>query len=227
MPETGGARVAIVDFGMGNLFSVQRACEHVGLPSIVTSSADELLASQAAILPGVGAFGDAMATLSRRGLVEALRELIQSGKPFMGICLGMQLLMSESEEFGRHRGLAAIEGDVVRLRDPRPGSRPLKVPQVGWNRIMKPPGRSWAGTCLEALPEGAFMYFVHSFHVRPAHDEIVLATTQYGSLEFCSSLQRGNLFACQFHPERSGPMGLRLYAAFAAQVRAPREVTRV
>lgn len=224
MSEAGGARVAIVDFGMGNLFSVQRACEHVGLSPTVTSSGDELLAFEAAILPGVGAFGDAMATLSRSGLVEALREFIRSGKPFMGICLGMQLLMSESHEFGRHRGLGVIEGDVVRLTDPRPGVRPLKVPQVSWNRIRKPPGRSWAGTCLEEVPEGAFMYFVHSFRARPANDEIILATTEYGSLEFCSSLRQGNVFACQFHPERSGPMGLRLYAAFAAHIRVPPEV---
>ena len=209
-------RVAIVDFGMGNLFSVRQACAAVGLAAAVTSSREEVRQADGVILPGVGAFGDAMAALTQLDLVSVLHELVAAGKPLMGICLGMQLLMQESQEFGRHRGLGILDGDVVRLAEPSDRSRGVKVPQVGWNRVHAPSGVSWAGTPLEPLREGTFLYFVHSFYVRPADAGAVLATTRYGGVEFCSSLQRENVFACQFHPERSGPQGLRVYRAWAA-----------
>ena len=219
MPEP-AARVAIVDYGMGNLFSVQQALAHVGLEATITAEAGRLMSADAVILPGVGAFGDAMAELTRRDLVTPLREAVASGKPVVGICLGMQLLMSESLEFGRHRGLGFIEGDVVRLTGP-------KVPQVGWNRIWPVDRGSWDGTLLEGLPEGAYFYFVHSFYVRPMEAALTLSTTRYGSVEFCSSLRRGNVFACQFHPERSGPAGLALYRNLATQIAQARaEVER-
>jgi len=219
MPEP-AARVAIVDYGMGNLFSVQQALAHVGLEATITAEAGRLMSADAVILPGVGAFGDAMAELTRRDLVTPLREAVASGKPVVGICLGMQLLMSESLEFGRHRGLGFIEGDVVRLTGP-------KVPQVGWNRIWLVDRGSWDGTLLEGLPEGAYFYFVHSFYVRPMEAALTLSTTRYGSVEFCSSLRRGNVFACQFHPERSGPAGLALYRNLATQIAQARaEVER-
>lgn len=219
MPETPRACVAIVDYGMGNLFSVQRACEQVGLPAVISAFADEVLRADAVILPGVGAFGDAMAELRRLDLVAALQEVAASGKPLMGICLGMQLFMTESHEFGRHRGLGLIEGEVVRFDAPRHGSQVLKVPQVGWNRIIKAVGpNSWEASPLEGLQDGEFMYFVHSFYARPVEPSVVLATSRYGHLEFCSSLRRGNLFACQFHPERSGPQGLRIYRNLASQL---------
>ena len=227
MPDA-ASRVAIVDYGMGNLFSVQRACEQVGLQAAITASPDEVFAADAAILPGVGAFGDAMAELTRLGLADAVKTLVAAGKPFMGICLGMQLVMTESVEFGRHKGLGLVEGDVVRFESPRRGTQVLKVPEVGWNRIAPAPGVSWDGSCLEGLPDGAFMYFVHSFYAKPADPSVVLSVSRYGHLEFCSSLRRGNLFACQFHPERSGPQGLHIYRAFAAHVhRSPMEVPHV
>lgn len=219
--------VAIVDYGMGNLFSVQQACERVGLRAVITSSTQQCLAAAAVILPGVGAFGDAMHTLGRLDLVSPLRELAASGRPLMGICLGMQLLMTESLEFGRHEGLGLIPGTVVRLDDgdgpfTASGGRRLKVPQVGWNKIRTAPHRAaasgWGGSLLEGIPEGAWMYFVHSFYARPEDSRTVLAMTQYGPVEFCSSIQVGHIFGCQFHPERSGPTGLRIYHNLAALV---------
>lgn len=220
MPES-PPQVAIVDYGMGNLFSVKHACEHAGLSATITSSRDALLSASAVIVPGVGAFGDAMEALRARDLVPVLRDVADSGKPLLGICLGMQLLMAESHEFGVHRGLGIIPGDVVRLAaglDAHAGR--VTVPQVGWNRLRRRPGAAWEGSPLQGLPDGAFMYFVHSFHVRPADASMVLSVTRYGSTEFCSSLRRGAVFACQFHPERSGPLGLQIYRTVAESLGA-------
>lgn len=226
MSETYTPRVAIIDYGMGNLFSVQQACEHVGMAARITASPEAVLKADAVILPGVGAFGDAMATLQRSGLAAALQAAVASGKPFFGICLGMQLLMTRSYEFGCHQGLGILEGEVVRFESPRAGDTVLKVPQVGWNRIFKAPSQPWDGTPLEGVLDGAWMYFVHSFYVKPVNVQVVCAVARYGHIEFCASLRRGNVFACQFHPERSGPLGLAIYRNFAAQV-LPREVSRV
>jgi len=221
MPERPFA--AIVDYGMGNLFSVRQACAKVGLPATITSQPEDLQEAGAVILPGVGAFGDAMASLHALGLVEPLRRAALNGKPFMGICLGLQLLMSESREFGRHRGLEIVEGDVVSLGKPQGKGGALKVPQVGWNRML-PPGEAgpaaWENTPLAGLAAGEYMYFVHSYYVRPADPSLVLSLTQYGDVTFCSSLALGNIFACQFHPERSGPAGLGIYANLARLIAA-------
>jgi glutamine amidotransferase len=218
MPDTAGLSVAIVDYGMGNLFSVKQACEHVGLNAAVTSSADEVRAADAVILPGVGAYGDAMETLQRFGLADALREAA-AVKPLVGICLGMQLLMEESFEFGRHEGLGIIPGQVVRLEELRGPGGVLKVPHVCWERLERVArvGRdAWAGTLLEGLKDGEYMYFVHSYYVVPRDENVVLATTTYGHIRFCSALTRGHVFACQGHPERSGAPGLKVYANLAA-----------
>ena len=215
MREAVRPRVAIVDYGMGNLFSVKQACEHVGMHATVTSSKDAILAAEAVILPGVGAFGDAMETLRKLGLVGVLRDIAVSETPLFGICLGMQLLMSESYEFGHHRGLEIIEGEVIRLEEAREGRWRLKVPHVGWNRISQPRPDSWRDSWLDGLDDGEFMYFVHSFYPKPADQSLVRSMTRYGHAEFCSSLQRGNVFACQFHPERSGRRGLRIYQNLA------------
>jgi len=206
-----GPRVAIVDFGMGNLFSVSRSCEEAGMRPVITSSKDEILAADAVILPGVGAFGDAMQTLHRLDLVSVLREIASSEVPLIGICLGMQLLMSESEEFGATRGLDVVPGRVVWLRDEGTEGRRLKVPEVGWNAIRACSSRGWEGTPLKALPDGTFMYFVHSLVVMPDDPSVTLSTTTYGPIEFCSTLQAGNVFACQYHPERSGRAGREWY----------------
>lgn len=216
MVESNKPKVVIVDYGMGNLFSVKHACESVGLQADITSSKKEVSSADAVILPGVGAFGDAMATLRRLDLISVLQEVATSSKPFMGICLGMQLLVDRSYEFGHHQGLGIIKGSVIRFDNPTDASgKLLKVPQVGWNRIYKvnkdSKDDSWINTMLEGLGDGEFMYFVHSFYVKPENLNLVLSTSRYGDIEFCSSMCNRNIFASQFHPERSGPKGLQIY----------------
>ncbi len=228
MGVTGGLKAAIVDYGLGNLFSVKQALKVVGLAAAITSERAEIEAADLVILPGVGAYGDAMAALKRLDLAKPLKDLAAAGKPLVGICLGQQLLLSESSEFGIHEGLDIIPGKVVRFENPteetgREGerrSKKLKVPQVGWNRILRPAGRpdAWDGTPLADLPEGAYMYFVHSFYTVPDDPEVVLSVSRYGDIEFCSSLRYKNVFAFQFHPERSGPRGLSIYRALAEMV---------
>jgi len=215
--------VAIVDYGMGNLYSVKHACEHVGLSASITRERDELLGASAVVLPGVGAFGVAMENLRALDLLAPLRDIAASPTPFVGICLGMQLLMTESQEFGLHRGLGVIEGQVVRLKETPVETRNVKVPQVGWNRIRQAPsrgngGRAWPGTLLEAVADDEYMYFVHSFYCQPADDRATLSVTRYGAVEFASTIQHGSVAGVQFHPERSGPQGLRIYRNLAGWI---------
>lgn len=210
--------LVVVDYRLGNLFNVVRACESVGLPARITSNPTDVAGADAVILPGVGAFGDAMEFLRDSGMVDALRSFAVSGRPFLAICLGMQLLMTESWEFGRHQGLGIVGGSVIRLNSPAG----LKVPQVGWNRIAKlaaANGQSWNGTLLQGLQDGEYMYFVHSYYVVPDDSGVVLTTTRYGETEFCSTLRAGNILGCQFHPERSGPQGLRIYQQLAESLK--------
>ena len=211
-------KVAIVDYGLGNLFSVKHACGHAGLDAAITSDSDEILASRAVILPGVGAFRDAMEALVREDLVAVLKDVVASGTPLIGICLGMQLLMSESQEFGSSPGLGIVEGDVVRLKDSEEHGRRLKVPHIGWSRIDRRRGNGdstaadrWRASLIEEVPDRSFMYFVHSYYTRPADSGVILSTTRYGPVDFCSTLRKERVFGCQFHPERSGPLGLRVY----------------
>jgi glutamine amidotransferase len=201
--------VAIVDLHMGNLFSIRNACRSVGLDASVTSSPDDIQQADAVILPGVGAFGQAMQRLREKELVDVLKESVASGKPFFGICLGFQLLFSESEEFGRHAGLGILPGRVTRFNN---AGGSFKVPHVGWSRVHKVDrnAKSW----LDTVKDGAFMYFVHSYYVTPENDRITLTRSPYGNISFCSSIQQDNIFACQFHPERSGPEGLEIYKQF-------------
>ena len=217
------ADVAIVDYGMGNLYSVQSACEYAGMSARITTSSKAILNSEAVILPGVGAFGDAMANLKKLKLIETLRQAIESGKPFLGICLGMQLLMTESEEFGRHRGLGIFKGKVVKFREAARGTETFKVPQIGWNRVFPAPEKSWKGTLLESSDKGGFFYFVHSYYVKPADKKSVLCVSEYGGEKFCSGIQKDNVFAFQFHPERSGPAGLLIYKNLRRLIAAGRK----
>lgn len=217
-----GPFIAIVDYGLGNLFSIREACRKVGLEAIITSSGDQILESCAIILTGVGAFGKAMAMLDDMGLVEVLRKASASSKPLLGICLGMQLLMSESYEFGHHLGLDIIQGRVIRLNVSTEDSRALKVPQVGWNSIAPLDDYhskdNWKGSLLEGVSKGAQMYFVHSYFVEPLDKKVILCTTRYGTNFFCSGLQLGNITGFQFHPECSGPQGLKIYSNLAKQL---------
>lgn len=215
-------KVAIVDYGMGNLFSVRQACEHARLNVDITSSREEILGADAVILPGIGAFGDAMQTLARLDLVGVLRDVAAMGKPLIGVCLGLQLLMTESLEFGLHKGLGIIPGQVVKFDNPVEDARALKVPQVGWNSVhqVRRTGEedAWRDSPLAGLMDGEFMYFVHSYIVQPEDQAVVLSLSRYGQIEFCSSIHSENIFACQFHPERSGTEGLKIYHNLASHI---------
>ena len=206
-------KIAIIDYGMGNLFSVNHACVYAGMKAVVTANTEEIISSDAVILPGVGAFANAMDAVKRLDLVDTIREVAASGKYLVGICLGMQLLMSVSYEFGKHQGLNLIPGEVVRFDNPRSNSGVLKVPHVCWNQLhrARAKGDPWAGTLLGGMKDGVCMYFVHSFYVKPEVSGVTVATTSYGHIEFCSALQKNNIMAFQCHPEKSGPEGLKVY----------------
>lgn len=199
--------IAIIDYGMGNLRSVSKAFEAVGYQAVTTRDPTIIGNASHVVLPGVGAFGDCMANLQRYDLVEPVRSAIQSGKPFLGICLGLQLLFTESEEFGVHRGLDIIPGRVKRFAiDPG-----LKVPHMGWNEV------NYRRACplFEGIADGAHWYFVHSYYVEPADRSVAAAITGYG-MDFVSAIWRDNIVACQFHPEKSQTVGLRLIKNFGA-----------
>jgi len=210
--------ICIVDYGLGNLFSVQRALERVGATNtIISDQQSQIQKADRLILPGVGAFRDGMENLHTLGLVPTIKEFAASGKPILGVCLGMQLLMSESEEFGRHKGLDLLPGRV-RLLNPGEDRR-FKVPHIGWNSLHGGYDETgtesqWQQTILKDVANGSSMYFVHSFVVEPEDKAIVTAFTQYGDDEYCSVLKSGNITAAQFHPELSGEDGLSLYRNF-------------
>lgn len=205
--------IAIVDYGMGNLRSVQKALEKLGHAAEVTSAPEVIAAAERVILPGVGAFGAAMAHLNetndaRPPLADAVQRAAASGKPLMGICLGMQLLFGESEELGRHQGLGLIPGSVVKFD--AAGDESLKIPHMGWNTLRFPrETRLFRG-----LEDGASVYFVHSFYCRPDDPNVAAAICEHGA-PFCAALESGNLFAAQFHPEKSGAAGLKILDNFA------------
>jgi imidazole glycerol-phosphate synthase subunit HisH len=204
-------KVAIIDYQLGNLFSVRQACTHLGYEAEIVSDKKILQRADYAILPGVGAFGDAKDNLAKLDLIEPMRDFIAAGKPFMGVCLGLQLLFTESEEFGNYKGLNFIEG-VVRKFPPRNAANEiLKVPQIEWNQIYETPLKPWKDTPLKSCRSGDYMYFVHSFYVQPATADSILSSTTYGGMTYCSSVAKDNIFACQFHPEKSGSHGVEIY----------------
>lgn len=207
--------ITIIDYQISNLFSVKHACEHLGIEAEISSDKETLLKSQGAILPGVGAFGDAMENLKKLDLIGPIKEFIASGKPFMGICLGLQLLFSESEEFGHHQGLNIIPGHVQRFPGQNSQGKTIKVPQISWNQIYAPETNRWKGSPLQTLKNKEFMYFVHSYFVNPENKEVILSLTDYEGIEYCSSLFYKNIFASQFHPEKSGPEGIKIYRNWA------------
>lgn len=198
--------IAIVDYQMGNLRSVQKALEHAGYQATVTSHADELAAADKIILPGVGAFGDAIRELKSRDLVEPILEAIRKGKPFLGICLGLQLLFEVGREGGEHKGLGVLPGSVERF----PRSDELKVPHMGWNQVIveQPDCPLFKG-----VPETAYFYFVHSYYVVPQQSSVHWLDCEYG-IRFCAAIWRDNLFATQFHPEKSQANGLQILKNF-------------
>ncbi|CAN5409046.1 imidazole glycerol phosphate synthase subunit HisH [soil metagenome] len=198
--------IAIVDVCSGNLRSVERALAHVGAEVIVTRDPEVVHRADKIVVPGQGAFGVFMRALGERGLGECLREAIGSGKPYLGICLGMQVLFEHSEE-GDVAGLGVLGGHVVKFRPPKtPAGHALKVPHMGWNRIaMKKP--------VAGITDGAHVYFVHSYHCVPRDPKVIALEATHG-VTFCAAIQTANLFACQFHPEKSQTVGLGLLKAF-------------
>jgi glutamine amidotransferase len=202
-------KIVIVDYGMGNLRNVQKAFEKIGCEARLTRNKNEIGIASAIVLPGVGAFKDCMENLEKYGLVEPLLRSIEKGKPYLGICLGLQILFSESEEFGSHKGLDLIKGRVVRfVPDPE-----HKVPHMGWNTIEK----EKEVPVLRGIESGDFFYFVHSYYVTPDETQWVSSLTTYGK-PFVSSIWKENLFATQFHPEKSQQKGLRILENFVKAI---------
>ena len=202
--------VAIIDYQMSNLHSVQAACSRVGLTSVITSDPQQILTAKLAILPGVGAFGEAMQHLSKSGLNDCITRFVDTGKPFVGICLGLQLLFEESQEFGSHKGLGLIKGTVKKFSYREEKRIRYPVPQVGWNRIQQ--CRPWQDSLLKNNVDGEYMYFVHSYYVEPEDHSVIMASTVYGSQKYCSAIQNRNIYAVQFHPEKSGKAGIKIYS---------------
>ena len=197
--------VAIIDYDAGNIKSVQNAVEYLGGECVVTRDRDVIMNCDKAILPGVGAFGDAMQRLEEYGLIETIRDYTETGKPFLGICLGLQVLFEDSEESPGVKGLGILKGHIKRI----PDSAELKVPQIGWNSIEINP----SSRLLSTTQNGAYVYFVHSYYLEAEDESIVSSSTEYNT-HIHSSVEKGNVFACQFHPEKSSDIGLNILKNF-------------
>lgn len=206
-------KVIILDYGLGNLFSVQHALNHLGVETEVTADKTHIQHADAIILPGVGAFGEAMKNLSKLDLILPLKDFIAKGKPFLGVCLGMQLLFEESEEFGISKGLGIIPGTITRFNHNGAEGKKARVPQIAWNQILKPldSNYNWDETVLSGIKEGEYMYFVHSLFASPLNRKHILTETEYEGFKYCSSVLKDNVFATQFHPEKSAKEGLKIY----------------
>lgn len=203
-------KITILDYNMGNLFSVKNAFLSFGVDTDISSDKEDIMKSDALIIPGVGAFGEAIDNLKRMNLISPILDYYNSGRPLMGICLGLQLLFEGSNEFGYNKGLGIIKGTVSKFNRIE-GSR-LKIPHMGWNKIHKDrTDENWRESPLNHIQDEGFMYFVHSYFVKPDDEAIVLSTTEYSGTTFCSSIMRDNVFACQFHPEKSGPVGINIF----------------
>ena len=200
--------IAIIDYDAGNLRSVEKALEAIGQETVVTRDRNEILSSDKVILPGLGSFGDAMRRLNEYGLVNTIHEVVDSGKPFLGICLGLQLLFRRSDESDGVEGLSILPGEILRIPD-APG---IKIPHIGWNSLKV----SESARLFEGLGENPYVYFVHSYYLKADDESIVTATTEYGGTIIHASVQKDNVYACQFHPEKSGSVGMQILKNFAA-----------
>lgn len=208
-------KVTVIDYGLSNLRSVQNAFAHCGAETMLTSSPADVRAAEALVLPGVGAFRDGMAGLERLGLVEVIRQKATEGTPLLGICLGMQMLFDASEEFGTYSGLGLIPGRVVKIPDTDLQGHPQKVPHISWDPLFPAGGRTdFSGTVLAGVTPGQECYFIHSYEAKPSHEEDRLADTRYGGRSVCAVAAHGAVVGCQFHPEKSGPVGLSIISQF-------------
>lgn len=199
--------IAIIDYDAGNIKSVEKAILSLGEKAVITRDKEEILAADKVILPGVGAFGDAMEKIRSYGLEEVIHEVVDKGTPFLGICLGLQLLFETSEECVGVRGLGLLKGKIIKI----PDNQGLKVPQIGWNSLRFPN----KGRLFEGLEEDSYVYFVHSYYLQAEEPEIVVATTEYAAL-IHAAVEKDNIFACQFHPEKSSDVGLKIIENFIA-----------
>jgi len=210
--------VAVIDYGVGNLLSVRRALEHCGARVTVTAEHRAILSAPRVVLPGVGAFADGMAELRRRGLDQVAREVASRGVSLLGICLGMQMLLGESEEFGLTQGLGLIPGRVVAMNCAACDGRRLKIPHIGWSALILAKGRRrWAGSFLQQVRPAEAVYFVHSFTAQPSDPGHRIADCLYGDLTISAAVARENVVGCQFHPEKSGEVGLKVLRGFLRQ----------
>lgn len=198
--------IAIIDYDAGNIKSVEKALQKLGEEAVITRDREVLLAADEVILPGVGAFGKAMDKIHEYGLYDVIHEIVKKGTPFLGICLGQQLLFEESEESPGVKGLGILKGKIIRIPD---NNGMLKIPQIGWNSLQFPN----KGKLYHGLEEGCYVYFVHSYYLQAEDPAIVVATTEYGT-EIHASVEKDNVFACQFHPEKSSTVGLKILENF-------------
>lgn len=209
------APVTLIDYGAGNLLSVARAVRHLGVETIIAETPAAVAAARRLILPGVGAFAACMGALSRNGLEEAVRRSIASGNPLLGICVGMQLLFEGSDEFGDHAGLGLLPGRVRAIPSGAIDGRQRKVPHIGWNSLRPASGNGpWRDGLLAGVTPGESVYFVHSFVAEPENEPDLAAICEYEGIRLAAVVQRDNLHGCQFHPEKSGPLGLRILKNF-------------
>ena len=197
--------IAIIDYDAGNIRSVEKALLHLGQEVKITDNARDILSADKVVLPGVGAFGDAMDNLKRRGLDEVIRQVSERGTPFLGICLGLQLLFERSDEAPGVEGLGILPGEILKI----PAKEGLKIPHMGWNSLHL----EHKGRLFQNVPEQSYVYFVHSYYLKAGEEETVKASTEYG-VHIHASVEKGNVFACQFHPEKSSDVGLRILKNF-------------
>jgi imidazole glycerol-phosphate synthase subunit HisH len=208
-------KVTVIDYGASNLLNVVRALEHCGAEVLIADQPEAVINAGRIILPGVGAFADGMAGLQNKNLVDPLRFFCKKGNPFLGICLGMQMMLGSSDEFGRHEGLGLIPGRVVAIPPRRSNGEPHKIPHIGWNELQYAgPNGSWKDTLFSKLSPGEPMYFVHSFMAIPDDDSHRLANCDYNGQSICAAVRTGNMTGCQFHPEKSGEAGLNILQEF-------------
>jgi glutamine amidotransferase len=212
------SEVVVIDYGVGNLLSVSRALEHCGASVQVTSDPELILDAPKVVLPGVGAFSKGMEEMGRRGLAVVVREVAANGVPLLGICLGMQMLLDESDEFGVTAGLGLIPGRVIAVPTTSSDPPPHKIPHIGWNSLVLPRGcKSWQHSLLHDIKQGSAVYFVHSFMASPSNPEDRIADCLYGDVSVSAIIGRNNVFGCQFHPEKSGDVGLQVLKNFLDQ----------
>ena len=209
-----GSNVTVIDYGIGNLLSVRRGLEKFGARVIISSSSNEILSSERIILPGVGAFSKAMEELRNRNLIEIIKDSAKRGTPILGICLGMQMLLDESEEFGISEGLGLIPGRVIPIHKKSKNNNPLTIPHIGWNALVGDSLNNWEKTLLKGLNQGDDVYFVHSFMAKTYDKSHSIAYCNYGDYPVTAVVANKNIMGCQFHPEKSGEAGLKILRNF-------------